>query len=268
MTHFIAVILYIGAFVLWLRPLLNRERPGGTTAAALAVVAGVAVHAVALGAFVGRYDELPLVGLAPSLSSLSLITGLALVAALAMGEAGRIAILLIPLMILMEGVAAFLGVRPAPGTLDFSGAWFALHVTLALAALGGMAFSAAAGALYLVQHRELKNKRMGRMFRFLPPLATLSSMSRAGVVSSLVFLSLALGLGWAWTVRFRNSLQSDDPKTLWSVFIWGVILAAVLARRGGGGAERRGAVASVVGFLLIVASYVLVRAAAGDGLFL
>jgi ABC-type uncharacterized transport system permease subunit len=267
-THFIALTLYIAAFVLWIRPLLGGDRSRGTAAGAIAAIAGIVVQAIALGAFVGEYGELPLVGLAPSLSTLSLTIGLALACALAMGEGGRIAVLLLPLMIVLEGVAAILGVRPAPATLDFQGAWFALHVTLAFAALGGMAFSAAAGTLYLMQHRQLKNKRMGRVFRFLPPLATLSRMNRVGVMASLVLLTLALGLGWAWTVRFRHSLQGGDPKTLWSVFIWGVILAAVMARLGGAAAERRGAVASVVGFGLIVASYVFVRGAAGGGLFL
>lgn len=266
MTHFIALTLYIGALVLWIRPLLKGGRSGGTATAALVAVVGTAVHAAALGVFVAHYDELPLVGLAPSLSTLSLITGMALLVALAMGEAGRIAVLLLPLMILLEGVAAFLGVRPAPDTLDFQGAWFALHVTLAFVAFGGMAVSAAAGALYLVQHREIKNKHLGRVFRFLPPLATLSWMGRVGVVTGLVTLTLALALGWAWTVRFRQSFQGEDPKTLWAMFIWVVILVAAIARRGG--AERQGAWASVVGFCLIVVSYVLVRAAAGDGLFL
>lgn len=268
MTHFIAVTLYIAAFVLWIRPLLDGERSGGMNTAAIVAIVGIAVQAIALGAFVGEYGELPLVGFAPSLSTLSLTTGLALICALAMGEGGRIAVLLLPLMILLEGVAAVLGVRPAPATLDFQGAWFALHVTLAFASLGGMAFAAAAGALYLAQHRQLKNKRMGRVFRFLPPLATLSRMNRVGVVTSLVLLTLALGLGWAWTVRFRHSLQGGDPKTLWSVFIWGVIFAAVVARKGGAAAERRGAVASVLGFILIVLSYVVVRGAAEGGLFL
>lgn len=267
MTHFIALVLYIGAFVLWVRTLLDGERAGGPFVAALVAVAGVAVHVLALAGFVAEFGELPLVGLAPSLSTLSLVIGLGLVAALAMSEAGRVGILLIPLMIVLEGVALALGVEPAPTTLDFRGAWFAFHVTLAFAGIGAMALSAAAGSLYLVQHRELKHKRMGRMFKFLPPLTTLARMGRVAVVTGFVVLSLALALGWAWTVRFRQSLQGEDPKTLWSVFIWGVILAAVLARRGGG-SERRGAVASVVGFILIVASYVLVRSAAGGGLFL
>lgn len=268
MTHFFALVLYIGAFVLWVRTLLAGDRAGGSTTTALLAVAGVTVHFVALGGFVAEYGELPLVGLAPSLSTLSLVIGLGLLVSLAMGEAGRVGILLIPLMILLEGVALVLGVEPAPTALDFRGVWFAFHVTLAFAGIGAMALSGAAGALYLVQHRELKHKRMGRMFRFLPPLATLARMGRVGAVTGFVVLSLALALGWAWTVRFRSSFQGQDPKTLWSVFMWGVILAAVLARRGGAGTERRGAVASVVGFLLIVASYVVIRTAAGGGLFL
>lgn len=268
MTHFITLALYIGALVLWLRTLVQGEERQGPPVAAMVAVAGVLTHLVALVRFTLAYGELPLVGLGASLSALSFIIGLGLVATLGLGEAGRVGVLLIPLMILLEGIALGIGIRPSPAAQDFRGAWFALHVTLAFVGIGAMALSAAAGAFYLLQFRELKKKRMGRWFRFLPPLAVLGRVGRIGAVTGFTTLTLSLALGWAWTVRFRNSFQSGDPKTVWAVFVWGVILAAVLVRRGGGGAERRGAQASVVGFLLIVASYVVVRVVTEGGLFL
>jgi ABC-type uncharacterized transport system permease subunit len=267
--HILAILLYLGAFVLWVRALLGDRGERDARSASWVATAGVGAHLAALVVFTLRYAELPLSGLAPSLSTLGLITGLGLLAARGLGEGGRLGILLLPLMLGLEGTAVFLGMEPAPGDLDFDGAWFALHVTLALAAIGTMAVSGAAGVLYLIQHRQLKHKRLGRLFRFAPPLATLGRIGRTTAVTSLVMLTLALTLGWAWTVRFRGSFQGQDPKTVWSVFIWGVIVAAVLARRGRrGGADRRGAVASVVGFVLIVASYLLLRVAVGGGLFL
>ncbi|HEX9885370.1 MAG TPA: cytochrome c biogenesis protein CcsA [Longimicrobiales bacterium] len=268
MIHYLVLLLYIGAFVLWLRTLVDGRSTGGPPAAPPVAVAGVVAHAVALAAYVASWGELPLVGLGPSLSSLSFIIGLGLVASLAVGEAGRVGILLIPIMILLEGSGLIIGVEPAPASLDFRGAWFALHVTLAFAGIGGMALAAASGALYLAQHRELKSRRAGPVFQFLPPLATLGRMSRVGAVAGFTTLTLALALGWAWTVRFRHSFQGTDPKTIWSVFVWTVILATVLAQRTGRGPERRGAVFSIVGFLLIVASYLVVRVAERGGLFL
>jgi ABC-type uncharacterized transport system permease subunit len=225
--------------------------------------AGVAVHLVALGRYTAVWDQLPLVGLAPSLSTLSCLIGLGLVATLLLREGARVGILLLPLMVVLEGVAVLLGVEPAPADLDFRGAWLALHVMLSFVGVGGMALAAASGALYLAQFRELKTKRLGRLFRFLPPLATLDRLGRIGVVLGFTALTLGIVLGWAWTLSFRQTLAATDPETIWAVFIWAVILAVLIARAGGGRVEQRSALAGLVGFGLIVLSYLLVRAAAG-----
>jgi len=222
--------------------------------------AGVAAHLFALAGFVLTYGELPLAGLAPSLSTLALVMGLGLMLTLVLGEASRIGIILVPLIVILEGTAAFLGVTPRPGPpLDFRGAWFALHVTLAFAGYGGMALAFAAGLLYLVQFHELKGKRLGRLFRFLPPLGTLDRLVRVGTVGGLVTLSLALALGWAWTVRFRGSFQVGDPQVVWGVFSWVVLVGALALRLGPGRRERRGALAAVVAFGVVVAAYLVIR---------
>lgn len=267
MIHAATLALYILAFALWLRTLLRGEAESGTTAAAWVAATGVATHFLALLAFTLEWNQLPLVGLAPSLSTLAFLTGLGLVSTLALGEAGRVGILVVPLMILLEGTALLQGIEPAPADLDFQGAWFSLHVTLALASLGAITLAAASGLLYLVQFRELKSRRLGRAFRFLPPLTTLDRIGRVGVVTAFSALTVALGLGWAWTYNFRDSFQLGDPKTVWAVFIWVVIGGAIVAR-GGGESEHKGAMSSVVAFLVIVLSYLVVRVALGGGLFL
>lgn len=265
--HLVALLLYIAAAVLWLRALVVGAADRTAQLPGLVAASGVAVHVLAMLQYTTRFGELPLVGLAPSLSTLSLLIGLGLVATLGLGEAVRVGILLLPLMIVLQGWALVLGVAPAPAELDFRGAWFALHVTLGLAAVGGMAVAGASGVLYLVQFHELKTKRLGRIFRFLPPLATLDRLGRLGVVLGFTTLTVALVLGWAWTVRFRNTLAGGDPKTIWGVFMWAVILLVLASRSGGGRVERRAALANVVGFVLIVASYLVIRFSAGPGGF-
>jgi ABC-type uncharacterized transport system permease subunit len=218
---------------------------------------------VALAHYTVRWGQLPLVGLAPALSTLSCLIGIALVAALLLREAARVGILLLPLMVILEGVALMLGVEPASTTLDFRGVWLAFHVVLAFIGLGGMAMAAAAGALYLVQFRELKSKHLGKLFQFLPPLATLDRLGRIGVVLGFTALTVAMIVAWAWTLSFRQTLAARDPETLWAIFIWTVVLSVLIARAGGGRVEQRSAVAGVVGFGLIVASYLLLRVTMG-----
>ena len=229
--------------------------------------AGVAVHAVALASFRAEYGQLPLNGLAPSLSTVALIVGIGLVATLGLGEGRRVGIVLVPVVILLEVVAVSLGMEPAPDSLDFEGPWFAFHVTLAFAGLSGLAVAFASGLLYLVQLHELNLKRMGRLFRFTPPLATLDRLGRTGLVAGFITFTLALALGWLWTITFRQSLDQSNPKVWWAIMCWLIFVAALGVRAGGGVKERRSALASVVGFSLIVVSYLGLRLVSSEGGF-
>lgn len=230
---------------------------------------GVLVHAVALAGFTAAYGQLPLVGLAPSLSTLALVLGAGLVATLGLGEVRRVGIVIIPGVIVLQGIAVSLGFEPTSRVLDFQGAWFVFHVTLAFAGLCGLAVAFAAGLLYLVQLRELNSKRLGRLFHFTPPLATLDRLVRFGLVAGFPAFTLALVLGWAWTVSFRHSLDQSNPKVVWAVLSWLVFVAALGSRAGGGLKERRSALTTVVGFSLVIVSYLALRlVSSGGGFFL
>jgi ABC-type uncharacterized transport system permease subunit len=243
---------------------------GGKAASTPGAVAaaGVAVHGVALARYTAVYGELPLAGLGPSLSTLAFLIGVGLLATLWLREADRVGILLLPLMLVLLAIAVLAGVEPAPADLDFQGAWFAMHVTLGFAAVGGMALAGAAGTLYLLQFREIKGKRLGRLFQFLPPLATLDRVGRIGAVAAFTSLTVAILLGGAWTLSRSGSLAGGRD-AVWAIFSWAVILGVLFARSGGGRVEQRSAVAGLVGFALIVVSYVVIRLPAGaSGLFL
>ena len=269
MIHLSAFVFYIGALVLWVY-LLVRGPQGQTVLVASGLTAvAVALHAMALVDFWLTYDELPLEGLGAALSSLAFVGGAALVAVLPLREVARIAIGLLPFVLALQGGALALGIEPAPLDLDFQGAGFVLHVALAFLGLQGLAVAFAAGLLYLIQHHELKMKRLGRLFRFIPALATLEKVGRIGFSVGFVALSLALVLGWAWTVQNRGSLEIDDPKVIWAVLSWTVFLAIFAARRGKGRNEYRSALAAVIGFGIVVGTYLALRlTAGGTGLFL
>lgn len=269
MIHLSAFVFYLGALVPWIY-LLVRGAQGHTIllASGLTGVA-VALHAMALVDFWLTFGELPLGGLAPALSSLAFVGGLALVAMLLMREVARLALGLLPFVLVLQGAALALGIEPTPGDLDFQGAGFVLHVALAFLGLQGLAVSSAAGVLYVVQHHELKVKRLGRLFQFIPPLATLERVGRIGLSVGFVSLSLALVLGWAWTVQNRGSLEIEDPKVLWAVMSWMVFLGIFAARRGKGRSEYRSALAAVIGFGIVIGTYLALRiTAGGSGLFL
>jgi ABC-type transport system involved in cytochrome c biogenesis permease subunit len=55
-------------------------------------------------------------------------------------------------------------------------------------------------------------------------------------------------------------MSPTNPKVVWGVLSWLVIAAALGVRMGGGRTARRAALATVVGFALVVVSYLLLRA--------
>lgn len=255
----VALVLYVGA-----SGTLAASFAGGRGAAprtGVALIGGaLAVHAAALVIFTITHAELPLVGLAPSLSTLAFLITLFLFATTLARESRPVGIVLVPLTAVLLAIALVIGIAPSGEALAFSGVWFSFHVLLAFIGYAGLAVAFAAGLLYLLQFRELKDKRLGRVFRFFPSLPALDMIGRRGVAIGFPALTVALLLGWAWTVRFRNTFAAGSPEVIWGVLTW-LTFAAVIGVRyaNGPNTERRAAAASVIGFAFVVASYLMLR---------
>jgi HemX protein len=223
--------------------------------------AGVLAHLGALAAYGSQFAELPLVGLGPSLSVLALLIALGSLGVATLGKTGPVGLVLVPSAAVVVGAAEFAGIHPSGEVMSFRGPWFVLHVVLAMVGYAGLTVAFAAGLMYLVQFRELKTKHFGAVFRFFPPLDTLDRLGRSALMVGLPFLSLALLVGWAWSERFHRPLGAGNPKVIWGVLSWLVFAAALGVRAGGGRRGHRAALASVLGFAVVVAAYLLLRLA-------
>lgn len=255
----IALLLYLGASGTLAASFAGGRVAVPRTGAAL-IAGGMAVHAAALITFTAEYAELPLVGLAPSLSTLAFLITLFLFATTFARESRPVGIVLLPLVSILLAIALIIGITPAGPPPAFRGVWFSFHVLLAFIGYAGLAVAFAAGLLYLLQFRELKGKRLGRVFRFFPSLPTLDTLGRRGVAIGFPALSGALLLGWAWTVRFRNTFAVDNPEVIWGVLTWLTFAVLVAVRYSKApNTERRAAFASVIGFIVVVVSYLVLR---------
>ncbi|HEX6925991.1 MAG TPA: cytochrome c biogenesis protein CcsA [Longimicrobiaceae bacterium] len=262
--HIVALALYcLGAAIMGIS--FARGGRGLPPLAAGAVGAALLAHAAALAVFTSTWGELPLVGLGPSLSTLAFLIAFGSLVAAIPGHAGTVGLLVIPLVVVLGAVASAVGVAPQGEATQFRGIWFALHVILAFLGYAGLTVAAAAGVMYLLQFRELKSKHFGAIFRFFPPLESLDRLGRRGIVFGFPFLTLSVLVGWAWTARFDVAELPGNPKLVWVVVSWVVFLAALIARLGGGRPSRRGAVASVIGFVVVVVAYLVLRVQAARG---
>ncbi|MBR9989122.1 MAG: cytochrome c biogenesis protein CcsA [Gemmatimonadetes bacterium] len=264
----IALVLYLGASGTLAASFAGGRATVPRLGAALTGGA-LAFHAAALAVFTVLHAELPLVGLAPSLSTLAFLITLFFFATTLARESRPVGLVLVPLTSLLLAIALIVGMSPSGEPLAFSGVWFSFHVLLAFIGYAGLTVAFAAGLLYLLQFRELKGKRLGRVFRFFPSLPALDTIGRLGLLVGFPALSAALLLGWAWTVRFRNTFAVSEPEVIWGVLTW-LIYAIVLAIRfmNKPNTERRAAFVTVIGFAFVVASYLLLRLFIPGGAFL
>lgn len=230
-----------------------------------AAVGAVGAHAAGLGAYVVVYDELPLVGMAPSLSVLGFLIGISLLVLAWPGDARTLGVIISPLVSVLLGAALRLGITPTGALAAYRGLWLYFHTILSFVGFAGLALAFAAGVVYLLQFRELKGKRLGRIFRFFPALEELDRVGRWALILGFPALTIGIVVGWAWAARFEEPWAVREPKVVWGALSWATCAAALVVRGVGNGSRRRCAIFAVAGFVLVVVAYLVLRVAEAPG---
>ena len=194
------------------------------------MAAGAVAHLVATALFTVRFGHPPLVGLAPSLATLALLLALALWILTLLRAAGAVGLLLAPVAATLLGLAHLLGIEAASDAPIYSLVWLPLHVSLSFIGYASLLVAAAASLMYLLQFRQLKQKRFGAVFEFFPDLDTLDRVSAVALLAGFTSLTLGLLVGWAWTLSFETAARWNMPQIVWGVLTWLVFLVALLGR--------------------------------------
>jgi ABC-type uncharacterized transport system permease subunit len=261
----LAVLSYMSAAGLAAIPL---ARPIGPPVqgvlAALSV--GVIAHLVAVVATGYAAGQLPVAGLGPALSFAGLALGVVLLLAEFIVRDVTLSLIAAPIAAGVTGAAVMLGWRPSGQPSGAQGAWLTSHVALSFVGLAALATAAAAGALYLVERRELKSHHFGSVFRSFPPLETLDRVNHLSALIAWVALTLGVALAASYAVVYG---QLEAPQVVWGGVAWLAAAGLVATRQLAGWRAHRAAVAATIAFALVVTSYVALRVmAARPGHFL
>jgi len=129
-----------------------------------------------------------------------------------------------------------------------------VHVGLIMLAYAAFFISFGAGVMYIIQERELKHKRFGTVFYRLPSLDTCDSISFKSMAIGLALLTLGLAAGMAWSRARDGVFWHNYPIEILSVFTLIIYLIIIQSRRSAGWGGRNAALASIIGFMLIIFS--------------
>jgi HemX protein len=140
---------------------------------------------------------------------------------------------------------------------------FGIHVSTALIGYVALAISALYGMMYLIQHRQLKQRHVGLLFQRLPNLETLSRMNVRALGIGWLGLTIAIiaGTVWAYNLRLTGQLQVNllaDPKFLLTAGLWlvyGVCIGGLYVLRW---PKKTLAAITVVAFVLMLGSSLVV----------
>lgn len=252
-AHSVAISCYIGAAALAAAPIARPVRaPVRLVIAALAL--GVAAHLAALIIAARELGQLPVSGLGPALSLAGLMVAAALLAAEIVTLDVTLTLVGGPLAAVVTVIAHVSGIPAvAPGA---EGAWLISHIALSFFGIAAFATSAAAGAMYLLERRELRSRRFAAVLRVFPPLQTLDRVNHVGIL--IAALSLTLGIVLAATYSIAHNAM-NVPEIIWGVAVWLAATGLAFGRLLGGWQARRAAVGASVMFVVIIVLYVAVR---------
>jgi ABC-type transport system involved in cytochrome c biogenesis permease subunit len=112
---------------------------------------------------------------------------------------------------------------------EFSGALTSLHAAMILLAYGAFGLGAVAAGMFLTQQHDLKFHKLRAVMSLMPPIQRLETITSRLVLAGLVLFTIGLAAG-RHLPRPEGVSYWQDPKVVWSIFMWVVYLALLVLR--------------------------------------
>jgi ABC-type uncharacterized transport system permease subunit len=248
-AYFVAAIHSVLAFV--------NKRRALQRVSDLSWALGFAFHTAALiGDWVidGRY---PLLGLRETLCFLAWTVVAAYGVVLYRYGAEALGVIALPLVSLLVFVSLLMRTGPATGIEDVASAkWlFPMHTTLLAFAYAAFFVVFVSSVMYLLQERELKLKTFSAIFHRLPSLTTVNNLATTSATIGLTLLTLGIATGMLWSSSRDGRLWHNDPKEVFAALTWLLYVALIVYRSTARWRGRRAAWLGVLGFVLVVCTF-------------
>lgn len=250
-AYFVAAIHSILAFV--------NKRRALQRVSDLSLAVGFALHTIALIADWVIDRRYPLLSLRETLSFLAWTVVAAYAVVLYRYGAPALGVIALPLVSLLTFVSFVIRSGPALGVEQISGTsakWLVpLHATLLTFAYAAFFVVFVSSVMYLLQERELKLKTFSAIFHRLPSLTTVNDIATTAATIGVTLLTLGIATGMLRSAARDGQLWHNDPKEVFAALTWLLYLALLVYRSTSRWRGRRAAWLGVVGFVLVVCTF-------------
>jgi ABC-type uncharacterized transport system permease subunit len=154
------------------------------------------------------------------------------------------------------------------GPAGLSATWlFPVHTTLWLFAYAAFFVVFLASVMYLLQERELKLKTFTAIFHRLPSLTTLNEIATSAVAIGLALSTVGIVTGMLWSSSRDGLVWHNDPKEVFALLTWLLYFLLIVYRSTARWRGRRAAWLGVVGFALVLCTFLGARLMGGYHVF-
>jgi cytochrome c-type biogenesis protein CcsB len=136
--------------------------------------------------------------------------------------------------------------------------WLPAHVAPAFLGYAIFAVAFCLSLVYLLQEKQLKEKRKGDLFRRLPSLETLDNLNHRFVTWGFALFSIGIITGSLLAKESWGAMWSWEPVQVCSAITW-LLYALLLHARTVGWRGRKAAALTVVAFVVLVVSFLSVN---------
>lgn len=144
---------------------------------------------------------------------------------------------------------------PIEKNAALKGFWFYAHIFLIFTGEAALALACGAGILYLLQEKGIKTKNPGFFFKRLPSLDLLDNVGYTCLTTGFALLTIGLVTGFIYAKTIWGKFWSWDPKEVFSVGTWLVYAALLHLRLYSGWRGRKSAIMTIIGFLIIIFTF-------------
>ena len=138
--------------------------------------------------------------------------------------------------------------------------YFIIHVTLLFIAYACFLYSFIVSIMYLLQHHEIKMRRLGSFFSRLPSLDTMDQTVKFMDALGLSLIFLGIVTGFLWLDAFNMAVSTNIPvKAGFIMITLFIYLSEHLLRIGKGWKGKRACLISIAGFLFVLCTLIVGR---------
>ncbi|MEJ7710605.1 MAG: cytochrome c biogenesis protein CcsA [Pyrinomonadaceae bacterium] len=214
----------------------------------------------------------PLFQLRDTLSFLAWTLVIAYCLALYRYKAQALGVFTLPLVALLTLNANIMADAAPSGAASVTSgdvAWILMpvHTTLLIFAYACFFVVFVAGVMYLLQERELKLKTFSAIFHRLPSLTTVDDIGSTAAYIGFTLLTLGILSGMIWSSARVGRIWQYDPKEIFAALTWLLYLALLHYRYTARWRGRKAAWVGVVGFMLVLCTFLGTRLMGGYHVF-